>query len=56
MWLYTAISEISFYIFLYYFQYLLGVDGNLWFSAAILWILINVSIVLCPVLNKDLIK
>lgn len=51
-WIYGIISEISFFAFLYYVQYLLRVEGNLWFSSAILWILANIAIVLCPVVRR----
>lgn len=51
-WIYGIIAEVSFFAFLYYIQYLLKVDGNLWVSSAILWVLINVSIVACPVVRK----
>lgn len=47
-----AISEVAFFAFLYYAQSLLNVRGNLIVSSLILWILINVSIIFCPVLNK----
>ncbi|NOZ80136.1 MAG: hypothetical protein GXP63_00565 [DPANN group archaeon] len=51
-WVYGAVAELSFFGFLYYVQYLLKVDGNLWISSAILWILLNVAIVSCPVVRK----
>ncbi len=51
-WVYSVIAELSFYGFLYYVQYLLKVDGNLWINSAILWILLNIAIVLCPVVRK----
>ena len=50
-WLYIAISEIAFYMFLYYAQILLNVASNLWISSLVLWVLLNLSIVFCPVLN-----
>lgn len=51
-WVYGTIAEVSLYVFLYYVQSLLKVDGNLWVSSAILWVLLNLSIVLCPVVRK----
>ncbi len=51
-WLYTIISEVSFFAFLYYVQHLLRVGGDLWVSSLILWVLINLSIIFCPVLRK----
>jgi uncharacterized membrane protein len=51
-WIYGIISEISLFLFLYYVQSLLKVEGNLWFSSLILWILLNLAIVLCPVVRK----
>ncbi len=46
------ISEVSFFAFLYYAQYLLGVDGSLLFSTFILWALLNLTIVFCPVMKE----
>ncbi len=51
-WAYGFVSEAAFFGFLYYAQYLLGVEGNLWLSSLILWLLLNISIVLCPVVRK----
>ncbi len=51
-WLYGTVAELSFYAFLYYAQYLLGVRGNLWISSLILFALLNASIGLCPLLRK----
>ncbi|MFQ5474223.1 MAG: hypothetical protein ACE5DM_00135 [Candidatus Nanoarchaeia archaeon] len=51
-WAYGVIAEASFFGFLYYVQYLLKVDGNLWASSLILWLLLNIAIVLCPVVRK----
>jgi len=51
-WVYGAVAEASFFGFLYYLQYLLKVDGNLWISSAVLWILLNMAIVLCPVVRR----
>ena len=51
-WIYGVISEVSLFAFLYYVQYLLKVENNLWISSLILWVLLNLSIVLCPVVRK----
>ncbi len=51
-WIYGIISEISFFAFLYYVQSLLKVGGNLWVSSLILWALINLSLMFCPVMGK----
>jgi len=51
-WAYGAIAEASFFGFLYYGQYLLKVDGNLWISSAVLWVLLNIAVALCPVMRK----
>ena len=51
-WIYGVIAEVSFFAFLYYVQYLLKVEGNLWFSSAILWVLANIAIALCPVVRR----
>ena len=51
-WVYGVIAEASFFGFLYYVQYLLKVEVNLWISSAVLWILLNIAIVLCPVIRK----
>ncbi len=51
-WVYAVIAEVSFFAFLYYVQYLLKVDGSLWISSAILWALLNIAILFCPVVRK----
>ncbi len=51
-WMYGLIAEVSFYFFLMYAQHLLRVDANLWLSSIILWALINISIIGCPVVRK----
>jgi hypothetical protein len=50
--LHWIISEASFFTFLYYVQYLLGVDTNILYSTFILWALLNILIIFCPVINK----
>ena len=49
---YGVLAEAAFFATLYYVQYLLSVEGNLWISTLILWVLINASIILCPVVRK----
>ncbi len=49
---YWVVSEAAFYAFLFYIQVLLKVDGNLWVSSLVLWMLLNVSIIFCPVVRK----
>ncbi len=51
-WTYTIIAEVAFFAFLYYVQYLLKVEANLWISSLILLVLSNVAIGLCPFVRK----
>ncbi len=51
-WFYGIVAETAFYAFLYYTQYLLGVEANLWVSSFVLWALLNISIVFCPLLRR----
>jgi hypothetical protein len=51
-WLSGAVAEIAFFALLYYIQYLLKVDANLWISSFILLVLSNLAIAFCPVLKK----
>ena len=46
------IAEIAFFAFLYYVQYLLKVEANLWISSLILLVLANIALAFCPVLGK----
>lgn len=55
-WIYGIIAEASFYGFIYYASYLLKVEGNLFLSSLILLILINISIILCPIVRKCYLK
>jgi len=50
--LYWIGSEAAFFGFLYYAQFLLGVQGNLWWSSFVLWLLMNISILACPVVRR----
>lgn len=45
------VSEVSFFAFLYYVQHLLSVEGSLLLSTFILWSLLNLSIIFCPVVR-----
>lgn len=49
---YWIVSEVAFYFLLYYLQHLLKVDANLWLSSLILWVLLNLTILACPVARK----
>ncbi len=51
-WVYGAIAEIGFFATLYYILNILKVDGNLWTHSIVLWLLINISIIACPVVRK----
>lgn len=51
-WIYGIIAEASFYGFIYYASYLLKVEGNLFLSSLILFILMNIAIILCPVVRS----
>ncbi len=52
VWLWI-ISEVAFYFFFWYALWLLEVDiVNLWAGALVLWILINASMLFCPVVKK----
>ena len=62
------VSEVSLYFFLFYIQYLFNVgqaveiageevnfwggEVNIWASAALLWVLINATVLACPVFSK----
>ena len=50
--IYGIIAEASFYGFIYYALYLLKIEGNLSLNALILFILMNISIMFCPVVRK----
>ncbi|MFC1721572.1 hypothetical protein ACFL0Z_01515 [Patescibacteria group bacterium] len=56
IWVQTIIAEAAFFIFLYYVQHLLKVEGNLWLHTMILWGLGNVAIGWCPFFSKQLIS
>ncbi len=46
------ISEVALFGFLYYIQYLLKIQTNLWLSSIVLLVLLNISIWTCPVFRK----
>jgi len=46
------VSEIALFGFLYYIQYLLGIQTNLWLSSVILIVLLNISIWTCPLIRN----
>ncbi len=50
---YGVIAEAAFYGFIYYASYLLKVEGNLLWSSFVLWALMNIAIVMCPVVRKS---
>ncbi|MBW2966284.1 hypothetical protein KY342_04230 [Candidatus Woesearchaeota archaeon] len=52
-WTYNIIAEVALFAFLYYVQYLLKVEANLWLSSLILTILLNIAYGLCPFVRKD---
>lgn len=45
------IPEAAFYAAIYYLLSVLNVEGNLWIKALILFVLINVAIITCPVVK-----
>ncbi len=47
------VSEAALFGFLYYIQYLLKIQANLWLSSLILIVLLNISIWACPVVRKS---
>ena len=47
------VSEAALFGFLYYIQYLLKIQTNLWLSSLILIVLLNISIWTCPVVRKS---
>jgi hypothetical protein len=51
-WIYGIVAEASFFLFLYYVQTLMEIEGNLWISSFVLWALLNLSIVFCPVVRR----
>ena len=51
-WAYAIISEAAFYGFLYYSLRLLGASGNLFIHSLVLWVLLNIAIILCPLMRR----
>ncbi len=50
MLIFCLISEAALYFFLFYAQWLMFVTENLWISSLILWALLNISIICCPLM------
>ena len=48
----TAISELSLFGFLYYIQLYLGATGDLIRNTVVLWWLLNLAIILCPLFRN----
>ncbi len=46
------VSEVAFFVALYYFLYLLQVPANVLGATILLFVLINVSIFACPVIRN----
>jgi hypothetical protein len=51
-----VISEVAFFASLYYLLKILEVQGNLWVHSLVLFVLINISVIACPVMNPDIKK
>jgi len=49
---YWIVSEAALFAFLFYVQYLLRVEGNLWISSLILSVLLSMAVAFCPVIRK----
>lgn len=51
-WIYWVLSEAAFYGFFVYLLVLLQIKANAWLAGLLLWALINVSILACPLVRK----
>ena len=51
-WWMWIVAEVAFYALFYYGQYLLRIEANLWVSSLVLWALVNIAILFCPVVRK----
>ena len=51
-WLWTLVSELALYGFLFYTMRFLGAAGNLWVNSLILLVLANIFWFACPVIRK----
>ena len=51
-----VVSEVAFFVALYYFLYILQVQAHLIGATIILFVLINVSIFTCPIMGKCMCK
>jgi len=45
------IPEVAFYASVYYLLYILQVPGNLWVKSLVLFVLINVAMLTCPMMQ-----
>ena len=50
------ISEVAFFAALYYLLKVLEVNGNLWTHSIVLFVLINISVMACPIMNPKVCK
>jgi len=46
-----VIPEIAFYASVYYLLHVLQVPGNLWVKSLVLFVLINVAMLTCPMMK-----
>ena len=51
-WIHTVISELALFGFLYYTQLYFGATGDLIKNTIVLWVLLNLAVVLCPLFRK----
>jgi len=51
-WIKTLISELALFGFFYYLQLYLGVRENLVNNTIVLWGLLNLTVILCPLFRK----
>ncbi|MBU0456704.1 MAG: hypothetical protein ABH824_03245 [Nanoarchaeota archaeon] len=51
-WFLALVSEAALFVFFWYLLGILSVPGNLYVSSLVLLVLINVSVILCPVFRR----
>ena len=51
-WFLALISEVALYAFFWYLLTLLEVSGNLYVASLVLLVLVNVSVMACPIFRK----
>ena len=51
-WIKTSISELALFGFFYFLQLYFGVRGNLVNNTLVLWVLLNLTVVFCPLFRK----